>query len=80
MIKKNSSHFCFECEKMPCPRLKRLDARYRNKYGMSMIANLAEIRDQGMDAFLAHQGEKYTCPKCNGLICVHRSRCLVCDP
>jgi hypothetical protein len=80
MIKNNSSHFCFECEKMPCTRLKRLDARYRNKYGMSMIANLTEIKDQGMDEFLAHQGEKYTCPECKGLICVHRSRCLLCDP
>ena len=26
-----------------------------------MIANLTEINDQGMDAFLAHQTDTYTC-------------------
>ena len=78
-IQNNSSHFCYECEKMPCKRLKHLDTRYRTRYGMSMIANLTEIKDQGMDAFLVHQAEKYTCPTCQGLLCVHRSRCLTCN-
>lgn len=78
-IQSNGSHFCYECEKMPCRRLKQLDSRYRTKYGMSMIANLTEIREQGMDAFLAHQVERYTCPTCQGLLCVHRSHCLSCE-
>lgn len=80
IIKTGPSHFCYECEKLPCRRLKQLDARYRAKYGMSMIANLTEIRDRGMETFLAHQAKKYTCPTCHGLLCVHRSRCLTCDP
>lgn len=79
-IQNNSSHFCYECEQMPCKRLKQLDTRYRTKYGMSMIANLNEIKDNGMDAFLKHQAETYTCSSCQGLLCVHRSRCLTCDP
>jgi hypothetical protein len=79
-ILNNSSHFCYECEKMPCKRLKQLDLRYRTRYGMSMIANLIGIKDHGMDAFLANQAKKYTCAKCGGLLCVHRSRCLTCDP
>ncbi|HEX9862730.1 MAG TPA: DUF3795 domain-containing protein [Candidatus Bathyarchaeia archaeon] len=79
-IQNNSCHFCYECEKMPCERLKQLDKRYRTKYGMSMIANLTEIKNQGIAKFLAHQTEKYTCPTCQGLLCVHRSRCLTCNP
>jgi hypothetical protein len=79
-IRTNSSHFCYECENMPCKRLKQLDARYRTRYGMSMIANLTEIKERGMTAFLAHQVEKYTCPTCQGLFCVHRARCLRCEP
>ena len=79
-IQNNSSHFCYECEKMPCRRLKQLDTRYRSKYGMSMIANLTGIRDQGMDAFLGQQVDKYACKTCRGLLCVHRSRCLTCNP
>jgi ABC-type multidrug transport system fused ATPase/permease subunit len=46
---------------------------------MSMIANLKEIQEHGMDAFLARQAEKYRCPTCHGLRCVHRSECLSCD-
>jgi hypothetical protein len=65
---------------MPCERLKQLDARYRTKYGMSMIANLTEIKEKGVDAFLAHQAEKYSCPTCQGILCIHRSRCLKCNP
>ena len=76
----SASHLCHECERMPCKRLKQLDARYRAKYGMSMIANLEEIKEQGMDAFLSHQESRYRCPICHGLLCVHRSRCLSCDP
>lgn len=79
-IQNNSSHLCYECEKMPCKRLKQLDTRYRTKYGMSMIANLTEIKDQGMETFLCQQTEKYTCSTCQGLFCVHRSCCLTCDP
>ncbi|MBN1166849.1 MAG: DUF3795 domain-containing protein [Methanospirillaceae archaeon] len=79
-IEHNSSHFCYECDEMPCRRLKQLDTRYRTKYGMSMIENLKEIKEQGMSTFLSQQAETYTCTTCGGLICVHRSCCLTCDP
>ena len=77
-IQTNRSHFCYDCERMPCQRLKGLDKRYRTKYGMSMIANLTYIRDRGMEAFLADQAQRYTCPACGGLRCVHRPHCLNC--
>jgi hypothetical protein len=47
---------------------------------MSMIENLNEIKEKGMDVFLTHQVEKYACKTCGGLICVHRSWCLTCEP
>jgi hypothetical protein len=53
------SAFCSsDCERFPCPRLKRLDARYRMTYRMSMLDNLHAIRDQGVEAFglLGHAG------------------------
>jgi hypothetical protein len=78
IIQGSSSHFCYECDKMPCKRLRQLDARYRSKYGMSMIVNLNGIKEQGMDVFLNHQAEKYTCPTCYGPLCVHRPHCLSC--
>ena len=39
-LKKYNVKFCFDCEKIPCDRLKRLDKRYRTKYNMSMLENL----------------------------------------
>ena len=70
--------FCFVCDLFPCARLKALDKRYRTKYAMSMLENLAQMRDEGMDAFLNAQRKKYTCQSCGGTVCVHRGFCLKC--
>lgn len=63
---------CGVCGKFPCSRLKQLDKRYREKYGMSMVDNLNQIKTEGMDAFLAGQITKWSCPSCGGFKCVHR--------
>ena len=69
---------CFVCENFPCKRLKQLDKRYRTKYSMSMIENLENIREIGLDEFVAREKKRWTCPKCGGLICVHKVTCLAC--
>jgi hypothetical protein len=78
MLKKNEIEFCFECKDMPCENLDRLDRRYRKRYDMSMVENLKEIRDQGINEFLKTQEEKYKCPKCGDVISVHDRKCYVC--
>jgi hypothetical protein len=70
--------YCFQCEEMPCRRLKQLDKRYRTKYHMSMMENLAYIRDKGIDEFLKEQRRKWTCPSCGGFLSVHRKECTGC--
>jgi hypothetical protein len=72
--------YCFECEAFPCKRLKSLDERYRKKYHMSMIENLRDIRDMGMDKFLADQAKKWKCPTCVGNISCHDGFCYNCEP
>lgn len=69
---------CFNCSKFPCARLRKLDERYRTKYGMSMIANLEEINAIGIDAFVKQERRRWACPQCGSLICVHRPNCLSC--
>ncbi len=71
--------FCFECAVYPCKRLKALDKRYRTKYHMSMIANLDQIRDQGMAALLAQEAQKWRCPTCGGSLCCHNGLCMNCQ-
>ena len=78
LLAQTESGFCYECNKFPCARLKRLDQRYRTNYGMSMIANLLFIQKRGMPMFLESEQEKWTCKECNSGLSVHRDYCLHC--
>jgi hypothetical protein len=70
--------FCSECPGFPCERLVALDRRYRERYHMSMLENLAFITDQGLDAFLRKEAEKWQCPDCGGTISCHNGICFDC--
>lgn len=69
--------FCSDCSK-PCRRMRDLDKRYRTRYGMSMLENLALIRDEGISAFVAGERKRWECPQCHGVLSVHRSVCVFC--
>jgi len=58
-----------DCDHLPCRRLKQLDARYRNKYDMSMLENLKEIEQSGIGLFVEKQNKKYVFD--DGVFCVH---------
>ncbi|MFP4548954.1 MAG: DUF3795 domain-containing protein [Fidelibacterota bacterium] len=74
-----ASGFCYDCDKIPCRRLKQLDKRYRAKYHMSMLENLEFIKNHGLSTFVKKENERWRCPDCGGLICVHRKGCLDCQ-
>ena len=77
-LREKEGAFCNVCGKFPCKRLKQLDKRYREKYGMSMVDNLMQIHAEGMDAFLAGQVSKWSCASCGGFKCAHRGYCIKC--
>ena len=71
--------FCFECDDMPCENLnRRLERRYQKQYNMSVVENLKELKDKGMEQFLETQEHKYKCPKCGDIISVHDRKCYTC--
>jgi len=72
------SGFCYDCKKYPCTRLKNLDKRYRTKYGMSMIENLGNIKNLGIEKFIESEQRRWECRECGALLCVHRISCLKC--
>ncbi len=72
------ARYCLGCDTFPCDRLKHLDKRYRTTYGMSMIENLACIGESGVRCFVAKEKEKWTCPACGEILCVHKPMCLSC--
>ncbi len=77
-LTKHEIHSCSECDKMPCEKLAHLDKRYRERYGMSMVENLKLLKEKGMDELLKNQSEKFTCPSCGDVICVHDAKCFSC--
>jgi hypothetical protein len=77
-LRKKQISFCYECQEMPCERLAKLDQRYINYYGMSMIENQKMIKEKGMTEFLRSQSEKYRCPQCGDIVSVHNGKCYSC--
>jgi hypothetical protein len=79
LCKDRKGGFCFECDKYPCDRLKRLDKRYQEKYGMSEIDNLNKIKEIGLVEFMKIENTRWACPKCGNPICVHNRKCYACE-
>jgi hypothetical protein len=75
-IARRKARYCLGCDTFPCARLKHLDKRYRTKYGMSMIENLTHIQEIGVRRFVTREREKWACPTCGEILCVHRPQCL----
>jgi hypothetical protein len=71
--------FCYACSYFPCPSLKTIDQRYRQRYNMSMIENLKYIKENGLKRFLAKEDKKWLCKKCGDIICCHNGKCYSCD-
>jgi hypothetical protein len=78
LLTEGTVKFCYECPGFPCDRLVALDKRYRERYHMSMLGNLAFIKDKGTDAFLQKEKEKWQCPGCGGTISCHNGICFDC--
>ena len=79
LLARTETGFCYDCGKYPCARLKRLDKRYRTNYGMSMIENLENIKNGGLEKFLINEEHRWTCKVCGSGLCVHRDSCLNCN-
>lgn len=69
LCKKREGKYCFECKDFPCDSIKRLDDRYRKRYGMSEIENLQMIKDRGVAKFLMEEEAKYI--RGDKVFCVH---------
>jgi hypothetical protein len=78
VIQKGKIKYCFECDHVPCDKLKHLDKRYRTKYNMSMIENLEAIKNFGIRKFLKNENVRWTCSHCGGRFCVHKGTCIDC--
>ncbi len=78
-LSKHQIDSCSQCDTMPCKKLAHLDKRYRERYNMSMVENLRELKINGVEAFLKNQQEKYRCPNCRDVVSVHDQNCYSCN-
>jgi hypothetical protein len=77
-LRKGTIRFCYECDRMPCDKLKKIDALYTKRYGTSFVGNLERMESIGVDAWLDEQREKWRCPACGGRLCIHDAKCVDC--
>lgn len=70
--------FCFECSSFPCPPVKQMDKRYRQRYHVSLIENGIRLKTGGADHFVGEEKQKWTCTHCGGAICLHDRLCSAC--
>lgn len=78
--KARSYRFCDECPEFPCEAARERENRYMSQYVLreSPFGNLREIRQNGMDAFLRRQKERWSCGQCGGVVSVHTGLCRDC--
>ena len=72
--------FCDLCPKYPCEDIMEKETRYANEYPLneSPLGNLYFIRTHGMEEFLRQEKERWTCPECGNIVCVHTGVCSGC--
>lgn len=72
--------FCDQCERFPCGDVMEKEIRYANAYPLieCPIGNLAFMRQYGMEALIARETQRWTCPDCGGTIAVQTGVCAAC--
>ena len=78
-IKEKSLSYCYECSEYPCKLIKNLEKSYNKRYQASLIENSRFVQAYGLEQFMVHQKEKYTCSKCGGIISIHDRECSECQ-
>ena len=77
-LSRKEVRFCYECKDLPCEGVNRVDKRYKARYGVSIVGNLREIEENGVEAFLKKQEAKFKCPACGDVVSIHDGKCYAC--
>ena len=69
---------CFECKDFPCKRITSLEKSYTQRYGISLKQNSIMARNEGIDALMACDQQRWACTRCGGIISQHDKVCSEC--
>ena len=78
-VREKGVSYCYECAQFPCKFIKNLEKSYNKRYQASLMENSEFVRQHGLERFMEQQKEKYTCPKCGGIISIHDRECSECQ-
>lgn len=78
-VKEKGLTYCYECIDYPCKQIKSLEKSYNTRYGVSLIENSQFVKETDLSTFMKQQKERYTCPKCGGVISIHDFKCSECQ-
>lgn len=78
-VREKSLSYCFECPEYPCKLIKNLEKSYNKRYQSSLMENSCFVQAHGLECFMEQQKEKYTCPRCGGIISIHDRECGECQ-
>ena len=70
-LRKHQIESCSQCDTVPCKNLAHLDKRYRERYNMSMVENLNELKILRDARVSREQQKKYRCSNCGDVVSVH---------
>ncbi len=71
-------YYCYECDNYPCHLIKRLDKSYIQRYQESLIGNMTQIKEEGIERFMEMEKIRLKCPECEGYLNVHDKICSSC--
>jgi hypothetical protein len=77
--KSKNHEYCFQCDDYPCKLIKPLISRYKSIHKVTLVENSNYIKENGIQAFMQNERERYTCKKCNGIIDQHYGKCSECE-
>lgn len=77
-VKSKEITYCFECEDYPCKHIKYLNKSYIMRYGVSLTEMSAEVKENGLIAFMEKELDRWTCEYCGGIVSLHSGICSEC--
>ena len=69
---------CGACQKYPCVRIKPLNKRYLERYGVDLAANCQAVLDLGIEEFMLREQVRWKCLECGGIYSQHDGKCSEC--
>lgn len=72
-------YFCFECKEFPCKEVVEFNDSYIERFGHEFLPNAVLMKKEGKEALEKELINKWTCPECGSIICIHDNKCSGCQ-